>query len=135
MIGSSYGGLITHCALLHHAQAIGMAAVFSPSFYVSEKVFEETQAHPLPADTRVWFYMGGQEYLDGEAGETENVPDVARMICLLSVQKHLPANLMLHVEPQAHHNEAAWRQEFPRAVEWLFGLKARAEPSRAEPSR
>jgi hypothetical protein len=79
--------------------------------------------------------MGGQEYLDGEAGETENVPDVARMIWLLSVQKHLPANLMLHVEPQAHHNEAAWRQEFPRAVEWLFGLKARAEPSRAEPSR
>jgi len=26
----------------------------------------------------------------------------------------------VHIEPQAEHNEAAWRAEFPRAVEWLF---------------
>jgi hypothetical protein len=26
----------------------------------------------------------------------------------------------VRVDPVGRHNEAAWRAEFPRAVEWLF---------------
>jgi len=28
----------------------------------------------------------------------------------------------VHVEPEAQHNERAWRAELPRAVAWLFEL-------------
>jgi predicted alpha/beta superfamily hydrolase len=122
MVGSSYGALITHYALLHYPQTIGKAAILSPSYYVSNDIFEETAAHPWPSGTRTWFYIGGQEYLDGKPGETENVPDVARMLSLLAGQQHLPSDIALSAEPRAHHNEAAWSKEFPRAIEWLFKL-------------
>jgi predicted alpha/beta superfamily hydrolase len=128
MVGSSYGGLLTHFALTHYANIIGKAAILSPSYYVSERIFEETRAHPWPLRTRAWFYIGGQEYLDGEAGQTENVSDVVRMVGLIAGQRHESDDIALHAEPEAHHGEAAWRKTFPRAVRWLFKLPSTCSP-------
>ena len=116
MIGSSLGGLVTHYALLRYPQVFGKAAIFSPSYWVSNEVYAQTAAHPWPADTRVYFYIGGKE------GD-ESVPDVERMIPLLATPDHAVRDITLHIEPDAQHNERAWRAEFPRAVAWLFEVR------------
>ena len=116
MIGSSLGGLVTHYALLRYPQVFGKAAIFSPSYWVSKEAYAQTAAHPWPADTRVYFYIGGRE------GD-ESVPDVQRMLLVLGGQKPPPQSIALRIVPDAEHNERAWRAEFPLAVAWLFGLK------------
>ena len=114
--GSSMGGLISHYALLRYPQVFGKAAIFSPSYWISNEVYTETAAHPWPADTRVYFYIGGKE------GD-ESVPDVQRMMAVLATPAHPPQSMALRIVPDAEHNERAWRAEFPLAIAWLFGLR------------
>ena len=111
--GSSMGGLISHYALLHYPQVFGKAAIFSPSYWYSSEVYARTKAHPWPAGTRTYFYIGGRE------GD-ESVPDVERMLPLLATPDRAARDITLRIEPGAEHNERAWRAEFPRAVAWLF---------------
>ena len=113
--GSSMGGLISHYALLRHPQVFGKAAIFSPSYWFSGEVYAQTAAHPWPAGTRAYFYIGGRE------GD-ESVPDVERMLRLLATPGRAVAEIRLHIEPEAQHDERAWRAEFPRAVAWLFDV-------------
>jgi hypothetical protein len=49
------------------------------------------------------------------------VGNMSRMGALLRARGAPARNLSVHVAADAQHNEAAWRSEFPRAVEWLFG--------------
>jgi alpha-glucosidase len=114
--GSSMGGLVSHYALLRYPQVFGKAAIFSPSYWFSDEVYAQTRAHPWPADTRVYFYIGGRE------GD-ESVPDVQRMLPLVAASAQAARELTLHVEPDNRHDERAWRVEFPRAVAWLFGVR------------
>ena len=114
--GSSMGGLISHFALLRYPQVFGKAAIFSPSYWYSNEVYVQTKAHPWPAGTRSYFYIGGRE------GD-ESVADVQRMLPLLATPDHAVRDVALHVEPDAEHNERAWRAEFPRAVAWLFEVR------------
>jgi hypothetical protein len=64
----------------------------------------------------VWFYIGGRE------GD-ESVPDVRRMLPLLAMPGRPAPEISLHIDPDAKHDERAWRAEFPRAVAWLFGVR------------
>ena len=114
--GSSMGGLISHYALLRYPQVFGKAAIFSPSYWFSNEVYVQTKAHPWPAGTRSYFYIGGRE------GD-ESVADVRRMLPLLATPDHAVRDVTLHVEPDAQHDERAWRAEFPRAVAWLFEVR------------
>ena len=114
--GSSMGGLISHYALLRYPQVFGKAAIFSPSYWYSNEVYVQTKAHPWPAGARSYFYIGGRE------GD-ESVADVQRMLPLLATPDHAVRDVTLHVEPDAQHDERAWRAEFPRAVAWLFEVR------------
>ena len=115
IIGSSMGGLISHYALLRYPQVFGKAAIFSPSYWFTNEVYLQTAAHPWPAGTKTYFYIGGRE-------DEESVPDVDRMVALLRTQPHAPGDIAEHVVPGNEHNERAWRAEFPIAVAWLFDL-------------
>ena len=114
--GSSMGGLISHYALLRYPQVFGKAAIFSPSYWYSGEVYAQTKAHPWPAGTRAYFYIGGRE------GD-ESVPDVERMLPLLATPDRAARDITFRIEPEAEHNERAWRAEFPRAVAWLFEVQ------------
>jgi predicted alpha/beta superfamily hydrolase len=116
VVGSSLGGLVSHYALLRYPQVFGKAAILSPSYWFSNEVYTQTAAHPWRADTRVWFYIGGRE------GD-ESVPDVRRMLPLLAMPGRPAPEISLHIDPDAQHDERAWRAEFPRAVAWLFGVR------------
>ncbi|MBV8503981.1 MAG: alpha/beta hydrolase [Paucibacter sp.] len=112
MMGSSLGGLITHGALLRYPQLFGRVGIFSPSYWVNMRLYDEAGLQPLPSDTRVYLYVGGGE------GGTE-VDDTVRMSGNL-VHRNPGAPIELRIAPTAQHNETAWRAEFPRAVKWLF---------------
>jgi predicted alpha/beta superfamily hydrolase/glycosidase len=114
VMGSSMGGLISDYAIHRHPQVFGKAGVFSPSYWIAPEAYAYASQHPLPADARVYLYMGGRE------GE-ESVPDVQRMVEVLAQAPQRQA-FTLHLVPEAQHNEAAWRAEFERAVRWMFEL-------------
>jgi predicted alpha/beta superfamily hydrolase len=116
ILGSSLGGLSADYTIHRYPEVFGKAGVFSPSYWVSDEPFAVARRTPLPADSRVYLYMGGKE------GE-ESVPQVARMAAILHAQPGAGAeSVALRIVPEAEHNETAWRAEFPRAVRWLFGL-------------
>lgn len=121
IIGSSLGGLSADYAIHRYPDVFSRAGVFSPSYWVSEEPFNVAATRPLPPDTRVYLFMGGRE------GE-QAVPLVQRMDQLLRDQGGLADNVTLRVVPEAEHNEAAWREAFPGAVRWLFGLPVATDP-------
>jgi predicted alpha/beta superfamily hydrolase len=116
VIGSSMGGLISDYAIHKYPQVFGLAGVLSPSYWIAPSIYDFDAAHPLPAGSRVYLYIGGRE------GD-ETVPDAERMRALLERTLPRGAAATLHVAPEARHNEAAWRAEFPAVVRWLFRLK------------
>ena len=115
IMGSSMGGLISQYALIRYPGVFGKAAIFSPSYWFTSEVYAQTAAHPWPAGTKTYFYIGGKE-------DEESVPDVDRMVALLRTQAHAASDVTVHVDPLGEHNERTWRAEFPRAVAWLFDL-------------
>lgn len=120
MIGSSLGGLVTQFALARHPQVFGRAGIFSPSYWVSDAVYDSVRRAAPPPDTRICLYAGGQE-------DERMLPDLERMRALLAATR--PASAMaVHVDPAAHHDESAWRAELPRALAWLFELDGPTKP-------
>lgn len=112
IIGSSLGGLGADYAIHAHPEVFSKAGVLSPSFWVSDVPFLVAETTPLPAGSRVYLFMGGREGQD-------SVHQVQRMARAL--RRHALA-VELRIEPEAEHNEAAWRREFPHVVRWLYEL-------------
>jgi predicted alpha/beta superfamily hydrolase len=114
IMGSSMGALISSYAISRYPDVFGAAGIFSPAYWLAPQVFTDSEAHPPPPTTRIYFYAGGSE-------NESMVPDMKRMVALLRRAGLPPRNLEVAVNPVGRHNEAAWRAEFPRAVAWLFG--------------
>jgi cyclomaltodextrinase len=113
IMGSSLGGLISHYAICEYPNVFSKAGLFSPSYWYAPAVTDYTAAHALPAHTKIYFYAGGKE-------DEQMVGNMQNIIALMRRRGLAEREMSVHVEPQAQHNEAAWRAEFPRAVEWLF---------------
>ena len=123
ILGSSLGGLEADYAIHRYPEVFGKAGVFSPSYWVSDEPFAQARRAALPMDSRVYLYMGGKE------GE-ESVKQVERMAQVL--RGHGGADsAALHVAAEAEHNERAWRDAFPVAVRWLFGVSPRSSQAAA----
>lgn len=111
--GSSMGGLMAHAAVMRHPEVFGRALVFSPSYWFSPAIAQETTRTPLQPGQRVYIYVGGSEgsgmQSDAEAMEKRwkaTLPDTA--------------TLRITVAAKAGHNEDAWRAVLPEALCWSF---------------
>ena len=111
--GSSMGGLMAHAAVMRHPEVFGRALVFSPSYWFSPAIAQETANTPLQPGQRVYIYVGGSEgdgmLSDAEAMATRwkaKLPDTAA--------------LQFAAAAEAGHNEAAWRTALPEALCWSF---------------
>jgi alpha-glucosidase len=113
IMGSSLGGLISHYAIYAYPKVFGKAGIFSPAYWYAPPVFDFTSSHALPRDTKLYFYAGGKE-------DENMVGNMQRAVALIRRQGLPEKNVVVRVDPQAQHNEAAWRAQFPRAVAWLF---------------
>ena len=123
IMGSSMGGLISHYAIAAYPKVFGKAGIFSPAYWLAPPIFDDPAESHLSNDAKLYFYAGGKEGDNAMPGMTQMETDMNRMVTALRKAGHPSGNLAVHVNPDAQHNEAAWREEFPRAIAWLYGLK------------
>ena len=114
IMGSSMGGLASHYAVYAYPQVFSKAGIFSPAYWVAgDGVFDWTSAHRLQRDSRLYFVAGGKE------GDDMSGPFEKMLAQLRAAPGPQPA---LHAEivAPAEHNERFWRDEFPKAVRFLY---------------
>ena len=108
IVGSSMGGLMAHAAVLRRPDVFGGAIIFSPSYWFSPAIAEETGRTPLKPGQYALIYAGGK---DSES----MLPKARAMFETLSVQS--PSTRLNFLEdPNGEHNEGAWRTALPTAL-------------------
>ncbi len=113
--GSSLGGLISMYAGFREPSIFGKMMVFSPSLWVSPKIFYHAQCFRPAEDTSLYLYAGGRE-------SSFHLPNVLRMKNALLKRggdKSL-LQLELNINQEGTHSELYWREEFPKALKWLY---------------
>lgn len=113
--GSSMGGLISIFATLMYPNVFSKMMIFSPSLWVTSKVFFDAIHFTHPTPTRVYLYAGGKE-------GSQMVPNVQRFKAALEKLGYndSPVEFHLSIDPKGEHNEERWGREFPKALEWLY---------------
>ncbi len=113
--GSSMGGLISLFAGLNHQEVFSKLLIFSPSLWIAPKIFQQAEHFRPNLPVHLYIYSGGRE-------SANHMPNVLRFKKRLVGGKRDFANIDLHVElnPDGTHSEYHWRQEFPKAVKWLY---------------
>ncbi len=113
--GSSMGGLISIYAGLMRPDVYGKLMIFSPSLWLSPKIYFESIKFASPFDLKIYLYAGGKE--------SENmVPSAKRLKGILERQgiNGSTVQFKLSIDPRGRHNEQRWGVEFPKATKWLF---------------
>jgi len=111
IVGSSMGGLISYYAMLKYPEVYGNAGIFSPSFWIAEKIKNLTDLTRSTFNGKVFFYIGGQE---GDVN-VQNMQEVADRL-----GNHSKAIISTHIDPQGLHNEQAWRKWFSTFYQWIM---------------
>lgn len=113
--GSSLGGLISIYGGMMHPDVFGRLMVFSPSLWISPKIYFDAIRFRAPVPIRVFAYGGAAE-------SKYMVPNLERFKEALVRQQYGGNSIDVHLSiyPDGTHEEAHWSREFPRAVEWLF---------------
>jgi alpha-glucosidase len=113
IIGASLGGLMAFYATIKYPETFSKAGVFSPSFWVSSKIFDLTETAIIPKQSKFFFLVGSKE-------GAQMVPDQKKMVTLL-LDKGVEANHIKDVVIEGgEHNEALWSSSFPDAFQWLM---------------
>ncbi len=109
--GSSMGGLISMYAVLKYPNTFGSAGIFSPAFWTASGIDSTVLADAAGLKTKLFFYVGGKE------GDSM-VPDMLRIIKEVRSRDKTPVKQV--IDPDAKHNENAWRNHFPEFYKWVF---------------
>ena len=124
IVGSSMGGLMAHAAVMRHPEVFGRALVFSPSYWFSPAIAQETAITPLQPGQRVYVYVGGSEGDD-------MLSDAEAMAVRWKATLPATSALQFAAAAKAGHNEVAWRMALPDALCWTFAPACEA----AKPAR
>lgn len=117
IMGSSLGGLSSHYAIHEYPGTFGKAAILSPSYWFASDVYGFSATRRLPKATRLYLVAG-----DSEGDEPlVVVRDLNTMAAQLRATNARNLALFAAIRPGAKHNEAFWRQEFPKAMIYLYG--------------
>lgn len=113
--GSSLGGLISLYAGFRESALFGKMMIFSPSLWVSPKIFYHAQQFHPEKDTWLYLYAGGRE-------SRYHLPNVVRMKAALTQRGYHngPLKFKLNINQEGTHSEFFWREEFPKALQWLY---------------
>ena len=113
--GSSLGGLLASFAGLTFPEVFGRLMVFSPSLWVSNRIFFDVIHFFEPYDTRLYLYGGGKE----GASMVQNLKALYETIDRQGFATD-KLSVKLQIDPEGEHKEARWGEEFPGALRWLF---------------
>jgi predicted alpha/beta superfamily hydrolase len=112
--GSSMGGVMSHYAVYKYPQVFGKALVFSPAYWTGLALpFDYTVGRCLPPGTRYYAVTGSKE-------GAEALQDLAHMTAVMKANAAPGVAMFSEVREGAEHNERFWREEFPKAIRWLF---------------
>ncbi|MFK8101035.1 MAG: alpha/beta hydrolase [Saprospiraceae bacterium] len=111
--GSSLGGLMAYYMLMTFPDVYGNALVFSPSFWVNEKVFTLDQQVNDLSDKRIYMVAGALE-----KPIVENAEKMYKRLLNRGMKK---TNLRLDIEPNEGHWHPTWRKGFKNAFPWILG--------------
>lgn len=109
--GSSMGGLISFYAALKYPIVFGGAGIFSPAFWTASAIDSAVITRSKKMNSKLFFYAGGKE---GDA----MIPDMTRIEKEIKKISLSPTKEI--IDPEAKHNEAAWRKWFPAFYEWTI---------------
>lgn len=101
--GSSMGGLISLYAVMKYPEVFGGAGIFSPAFLTASGLENDLNTMAKKINSKLFFYAGGNE-------SEKMIPymkEVESKIKSLS-----PSKIFEEIDPEAKHNEAAWRKYF-----------------------
>lgn len=115
MGGSSVGGLLTIYAALMFPHVFGRLMIFSPSLWISQKIYFDAIHFFEPFETRIYIYAGGKE-------GANMVPNTHKLEETLHNQGfgYSRVKIKTSIDPDGEHHEKRWSKEFPLALTWLF---------------
>ncbi|TDE18589.1 alpha/beta hydrolase [Dyadobacter psychrotolerans] len=115
MGGSSVGGLLAIYAALMFPDVFGRLMIFSPSLWISQRIYFDAIHFFEPFETRIYIYAGGKE-------GANMIPNVNKLQETLRGQGFGYSRVKINtsIDPKGKHNEKRWSEEFPLALKWLF---------------
>jgi len=113
--GSSMGGLISLHAGLSNPGIFGKMMIFSPSLWISKTVFNNTKSFKPLQESKIYLYAGGKESI-------AHLPNAQRLGAIIQEKMVKGHHIDFHfsINEMGNHAEVHWREEFPKAVKWLF---------------
>lgn len=113
--GSSMGGLISLHAGLSNPGVFGKLMIFSPSLWISKKIFKSTKSFSPLEKAKLYLYSGGRE-------SEEHLPNAKELgnIIKEKMEKGHQIDFNFSINEEGNHSEVHWRKEFPKAIKWLF---------------
>lgn len=113
--GSSMGGLISIYAGLRYPSNFGKLMIFSPSLWITPKIYLDAINFHQPFPTDIYLYAGGAESVN-MVGNVEKL----KQILEAKNKERAKVNIELNIDPNGKHEEWFWSQEFPKALEYLY---------------
>ncbi|MBK8390332.1 MAG: alpha/beta hydrolase [Saprospiraceae bacterium] len=109
--GSSLGGLISLYAGFNFSSVFGKLMIFSPSLWVSKKIYHEAEFMNFHEPTTMYLYAGGME-------SPTHLQNVNKLNEILVRKDNL--TLRYVTNPEGKHQEVFWGEQFPMAVDFLY---------------
>ena len=113
VFGASLGGLMAFYATITYPETFSKAGIFSPSFWISNKIFDLASASEIPKSSKFFFLVGSKE-------AESMVPDQEKMVTLLLNKGVKEEQIQNRIIEGGEHNEAFWGSNFPKAFQWLM---------------
>ncbi|MCB0836003.1 MAG: alpha/beta hydrolase [Bacteroidetes bacterium] len=113
--GSSMGGLISLYAGIVYGQYFGKMMIFSPSLWISPKLYYHSSNFIASEPTELYVYSGEKE-------SRNHISNVKRLQSSLFRTNADQSKLRFHlsINPEGTHSEVHWKNAFPNAVKWLY---------------
>jgi len=114
--GASLGGLMSYDMVTTFSDVYGGAFVYSPSFWVNDKVYS--------LDDQVSDWSDKKIYLNAGELETPTVESVIKMYDILKGRGMTHKNLKMDIEAEEGHWHMTWRKGSHKAVPWMLNYKS-----------
>lgn len=112
IIGSSMGGLMAFYSIIKYPEIFSKAGVYSPSFWVSDKIFELHQQNKKLNDIKIHMIVGSNE-------GANMVMNFEKMESILK-SEYSDENLKIEEVKGQGHSETFWKMYFPESYLWFF---------------
>jgi enterochelin esterase-like enzyme len=119
--GSSLGALIALYTAIARPEMIGRLLLESPSLWASGRQLMKESRSVRVWPERMFLAVGTAEAGSAERSRTV-VDDVRELAAIMRRAVLSESRLRLLIKDGAGHNEAAWAERFPEALQFLFGM-------------